>query len=88
MKTYKITKSDIDETGLYIGDINTDEEIDGSLFIEADLGRVRFTKSLRVRGEIRADAGSEIIAGWCFEAGWIITAGECITAGLSITDGS
>lgn len=93
MKTYKITKSDIDETGLYTGDINTDEEIDGHLVIEAGLGSVRFDNSLRVRGAIRADAGSgiadsgDIIAGFGITAGWSIIAGGDITAGWGIAAG-
>ncbi|HBT37641.1 MAG TPA: hypothetical protein DEB52_17040 [Hyphomonas sp.] len=93
MKTYKITKSDIDETGLFIGDINTDKQIDGHLVIEAGLGSVRFYNSLRVRGAIRVDAGSgiaasgDIIAGFGIKAGWSIIAGGDITAGWGIAAG-
>ena len=85
MKTYKITKSDIDETGLFIGDINTDKQIDGHLVIEAGLGSVRFYNSLRVRGAIAASG--DIIAGFGIKAGWSIIAGGDITAGWGIAAG-
>ena len=91
MKTFTITKSDIDEHGCYVGDINTSEEIDGDLIIDADLGCVHFKKSLMVKYSIFANAGSDIkavsgsiYAGHGIKAGHGIEAGRGIEAGLSI----
>lgn len=86
MKTFTITKSDIDEAGWYTGNINTAEELNGNLVIEADLGRVRFNKSLRVKGLILAKCGTGIEAGWGIKAGLTITA-KCISSGLRIFAG-
>lgn len=88
MKTFIITKSDIDDHGLYTGALNAAEVIDGHLVIEADLGRVLFKGSLRVKGGITAKAGTSIEAGLSIISGGSIKSGGNIIADRDIKAGT
>jgi len=86
MKTLTITKADLDETGSYVGQEDV-SDFDGHIEIAADLGRVKFSTSVRALGRIRAHIGSGIEAGNGIEAGWGIEAGDGIKAGWGIKAG-
>jgi len=86
MKTLTITKADLDETGSYVGQEDV-SDFDGHIEIAADLGRVKFSTSVRALGRIRAHIGSGIEAGNGIEAGWGIEAGNGIEAGDGIKAG-
>ena len=77
MDTYRITKSEIDNDGYYIGTTDV-ANYDGHLEIEMNLGWVRFRGSVRVSGGLGIEAGSGIKAGEGIEAGSGIKAGSGI----------
>jgi hypothetical protein len=81
MKTLIITKKDLDADNYYVGDKN---EFDGHIELEANLGWVRFKRSLKATGKIVAEAGTGIEAGWGIKAGTGIEAGWGIEAGTGI----
>lgn len=85
MKKLVITKQHLDENNNYIGPDVSDWQ--GSIEIEARLGRIVFKGSLKATGYIAAFTGTGIKAGTGIEAGWGIEAGEGITAGTGITAG-
>ena len=78
METKKLTKSDFDKDGNFLG---SDEilSFNGNLEIDEKIGWVKF-KFLKVSGYILAKAGSGIKAGWGIEADWGIKAGSSIKA--------
>jgi hypothetical protein len=83
MKTYKITKSDLDADNFYKGASN----FDGHVEADENLELVKFKSSFTALGYIYFKAGSGIEAGEGIEAGWGIKAGEGIEAGWGIEAG-
>ena len=83
----KITKDDLDKNNIYVGDADV-TNFSGSIEIEANLGCVKFTTSVRASNHILAKAGSGIEAGLGIEAGSCIKAGSGIKAGWGIEAGS
>ena len=65
-KIHVVTKDQLDGDNRYTGTVDL-TQFDGSIEIEANLGRVIFT-ALRAVGNIFAEAGSGIEAGWGIEA--------------------
>lgn len=74
----RITAADLDANGYYREDSLA---VEGRLEIEANLGWVRFRRSLFATLSIEAGEGTGITAGRGIEAGTGITAGGGITAG-------
>ena len=83
MKTYKITKQDIDQDGRYISPWS---EFDGNVVIEGGLGCVRF-EDLYAKGSIIAEAGSDIKVDGNLTAGEDIKVVESITVSGGVTAG-
>lgn len=80
MKTYKITKADLDADNFYRGN----SVFDGNVEADENLGTIRFKGSLEAKGYIWFKHGSGIEAGDEIEAGYGIKAGDGIEAGLAI----
>ena len=74
MKTYKITKNDLDSDNFYKGS----SDFDGNVEADKNLGWVKFKVNFITKGYIHFEAGSGI------EAGLGIKAGEGIKAGSGI----
>lgn len=96
MKTYKITKADLDQDNYYTG---SHTEFDGHLEIAPNLGNVKFKTNVSATGNITAlngsgikadygiSAGGGISVGFGISAGWGISANDGITARLGIKTG-
>ena len=85
MKTYTISKKDLNSDNEYIGKLKL-EDLDGNLEIDENLGYVR-VKSICAKGYVHAKAGSGIKAGDGIKAGWGIEAGLSISCKLSLNIG-
>ena len=76
MNTLKLTRSDFDANGKYVGAVDING-YDGNVEIEERLGWCVFV-AIKVTGYLRAKAGSGIEAGWGIKAGSGIEAGSGI----------
>ena len=83
MKTYTITKNDLDKDNFYVGETDL-TNFDGQIESDPDLGTVKFKDGLKAKFGIWFDRGSGIKAGWEIEAGGEIKAGAGIKAGSGI----
>jgi hypothetical protein len=86
VKTYTITKKDLNDKNEYIGKQDL-ADFDGHVEADAGLGTVTVKGWLRAKGRIWFAAGSGIKAGEGITAGWGITAGSGIKAGSGIAAG-
>jgi len=68
MNTLKLTRSDFDANGKYVGAVDING-YDGNVEIEERLGWCVFV-AIKVTGYLRAKAGSGIKAGEGIKAGW------------------
>ena len=86
MKTYNITKKDLDKFNNYIGKTNL-ADYQGTIISDENLGVILFV-SIAAKGGIYFKAGTGITAGTAIKAGDEMTAGTGITAGWGITAGN
>lgn len=76
--------ADLNERNEYVGDVFN---VEGSIYIEADLGEVVFKNHIYARRSIVAAEGSGISADKGISAGECILAGKGILAGEGISAG-